>query len=109
MVQAFITQFRRGKTTKQERQMLIKIAGVDKNKLVLYWDPEKKSWEPSKSKPTSEEFLLDVEQRPEAYVEVAASQIPLQPLPSSFFPNVFTFVGNYDDNSLLHFVLHIIF
>lgn len=36
MTQALITQFRRGKTTKQERQMLIKIPGVDKKKAVTY-------------------------------------------------------------------------
>ncbi|MEK6813072.1 MAG: 50S ribosomal protein L35ae [Nanoarchaeota archaeon] len=36
MAQALITQFRRGKTTKQERQMLICITGVDKKKAVGY-------------------------------------------------------------------------
>ena len=36
MTQALITQFRRGKTTKQERQMLIRIAGVDKKKAAGY-------------------------------------------------------------------------
>ncbi|HLD12249.1 MAG TPA: 50S ribosomal protein L35ae [Candidatus Nanoarchaeia archaeon] len=36
MVQALITNFRRGKTTQQERQMIIKIPGVDKKKAATY-------------------------------------------------------------------------
>ncbi|MDO8628621.1 MAG: 50S ribosomal protein L35ae [Nanoarchaeota archaeon] len=36
MVQALITNFRRGKTTQQERQMIIKIPGVTKKEATTY-------------------------------------------------------------------------